>query len=213
MPEEETESIFSAVPESEVGSDEEVEVESEADIAPAMIRPSAHIQEGFISLDMVNVREVITIRSCVMKCFQHSPRCIQVCHEVGVARDHQRHGVPKPFACSQRLEIVHIDPENAVVPTGTRRQSSEKPVIGQVEQVCQWTVAGFVGKKPRSVGECNKVAIKKETQNRDFWPPDVEKRVERAHEALISMGEISAARQAGWKDLWGSGVVWQPGYS
>ena len=35
MPEEETESIFSAVPESEVGSDEEVEVESEADVAPA----------------------------------------------------------------------------------------------------------------------------------------------------------------------------------
>ena len=66
MPEEETESILSVVPESEVGTDEEVEVESEADVAPAMIRPSAHIQEGFISLDMVNVREVITIRSCVM---------------------------------------------------------------------------------------------------------------------------------------------------
>ena len=39
IPEEETESIYYAVPESEVGSDEEVEVESEADVAPAMIRP------------------------------------------------------------------------------------------------------------------------------------------------------------------------------
>ena len=59
MLEAETESIV---------SDEEVDVESEADVAPAaMIRRSAHIQEGFISLDMVNVREVITIRSCVMK--------------------------------------------------------------------------------------------------------------------------------------------------
>ena len=100
MPEAETESILSAVPESEVGSDEEVEVESEADVAPAMIRRSARIQEGFISLDMVNVREVITIKSCVMK-------------------------VPPTFL------------------RGTRRQSSEKPVVGQVEQVCQRTVAGF----------------------------------------------------------------------
>ena len=67
-PEAETESILSAVPESAVGSDEEVDVESEADVAPAaMIRRSAHIHEGFVSLDMVNVREVIAIRSCVMK--------------------------------------------------------------------------------------------------------------------------------------------------
>ena len=37
VPEAETESILFAVPESEVVSDEEVEVESEADIARAMI--------------------------------------------------------------------------------------------------------------------------------------------------------------------------------
>ena len=133
VPEAETESIFSAVPEGEVGSDEEVEVESEADVAPvAMIRRSAHIQEGFISSDMVNVREVITIRRCDEGASNIPPRCIEVCHEVGFARDRQWHGAPKPFAHSERLEIVHIDPENVVVPTGTRRQSSEKPVVGQV---------------------------------------------------------------------------------
>ena len=164
MPEEETESIFSAVPESEVGSDEEVEVESEADVAPAMIRPCTYPrrvhQFGHGECAGGHHNQEL----CDEGTSNIPPLCIQVCHEVGVARDHQRHGVPKPFACSQRLEIVHIDPENAVVPTGTRRQSSKKPVIGQVEQVCPWAVAGSVGKKPRSVGECCKVAIKKETE-------------------------------------------------
>ena len=35
----------------------------------------------------------------------------------------QWHGALKPFAHSERL----VDPENVAVPTGTRRQSSEKP--------------------------------------------------------------------------------------
>ena len=47
-PEAETESIISAVPASEVGSDMEVDVESEADAPVAEIRLSAHIQAGFV---------------------------------------------------------------------------------------------------------------------------------------------------------------------
>ena len=67
-PEAETESVLSAKPKSEVGSGVEVDVESQADVPPAaVIKPSAHIQAGFVSLDVVNVREVIAIRGCVMK--------------------------------------------------------------------------------------------------------------------------------------------------
>ena len=47
--------------------------------------------------------------------------------------------------------FVHLAPENVVVSTG------------QVEQVCQRSMVGSVGQEPRSVRECSRFAIQKET--------------------------------------------------
>ena len=142
VPEAETESILSAVPKSEVGSVEEGGVRGRcctSDDQTFSTHPRRVHQFGHGECAGGHHNQEL----CDEGASNILPRCMQVCHEVGVARDRQ---VPKPFAHSERLETVHIDPENAVVPTGTRRQSSEKPVVGQVEQVCQRQWLDLLGK-------------------------------------------------------------------
>ena len=143
------------MPESEVGSDVEVDVESEADVAPAaVIRPSAHIQAGFVRLDMVNVREVIAIRGCVMKV---PPAFLRGAYRsMRLALQEIVSGMElKPVADSERLEVVPLAPDNVVVSSGTRRQSSEKSVAGQVEQVCGWICWARANKRQRVQQVCD----------------------------------------------------------
>ena len=85
------------------------------------------------------------------------------------------------------------------VSTGdTRRQSSEKPVAGQVEH-CWRSVVGFAGQEPRSV----KVAIEKERR-----VEEVEKRVKRA-ETLINI-RFQTTRKTGQQQVLRSGSVLCP---
>ena len=93
VPEAETASILSAVPESEVG-------ESEADVAPvAMIRRSVHIQERVHQFGLGECTGGHHNQELCDEGASNIPsRCMQVGHEVGGARDRQWHGGPKPFA-------------------------------------------------------------------------------------------------------------------
>ena len=81
-----------------------------------MIRRSAHFQEGFVSLDMVNVREdVIVIKSCVIKVppafFRRACRSA-----MGLALQEIVSGMElqNSLRIPEKLEIVYVDAENAV---------------------------------------------------------------------------------------------------
>ena len=111
-----TESVLSEgifeVPESvgTVGTPSQV-VESEFETRVPLFRPSARINVGLVSLDIVNVQDFFSRRACVMKGTSSIlQRRIPFCHASRVAGDCERHGVGQPNTDHERLETLHLPP-------------------------------------------------------------------------------------------------------
>ena len=140
--ESDTESVLSeglsVVPESvgTVGNPSEA-VESEFETPVPVFRPSARINEGFVSLDIVNVQDVFFAEGLRD---EGSPSILQrripFCDASRVARGCQRHGVGQPIADHERLETLHIPPASVVDETSERRQGPQKQVVRAGPEVC-----------------------------------------------------------------------------
>ena len=167
-----------------VGNPSEVEPEFETPVP--LFRPSARINEGFVSLDIVNVqglRDEVT--SSILQ------RRIPFCHASRVAGDCQWHGVGQPNTDHERLETLHPPPASVADETSERRQGPQEQVVGAGPEVCVRSVDGPSQTEFRKFGGRQPVAFKKET----YPTGHSHQRVERA-ETLVCLGEISAARHA-----------------
>ena len=108
-----------------------------------------------------------------------------------VARDCLRHGLGQPGENHKRMEIVRPPPQNAVVQTTQRRKGGEEQTLGSVHQICTRTVVELLS----ASAEASKSAADMRVRRSRTRVDTVDLRVHRA-EALICMGEISAARHA-----------------
>ena len=167
------------------------EVESEFETPVPLFRPSARINEGFVSLDIVNVQDVFSRRACVMKAppafFSGAYRSAM---RVALQEIVSGMELDNPTRI-ERLETLHPPPSAVIDETSERRQGPQEQVVGAGPEVCvgQWMDL------LRLSLEVSEAASQLRSRRRRTQQDTVTKRVERA-ETLVCLGEISAARHA-----------------
>ena len=193
--ESDTESVLSEgiseVPESvAVGNPSEVESEFETPVP--LFRPSARINEGFVSLDIVNVQDVFSRRACVMKAppafFRGAYRSAMrvALQEIvsGMELDNPTRITRgwKLFTLLPRLLLTKL-PRGGKVPKNKLLERVQKFASGQWMDLLRLSL------------EVSEAASQLRSRRRRTQQDTVTKRVERA-ETLVCLGEISAARHA-----------------
>ena len=180
------ETVISEGPDPSAQADPSSEPDTTVSQVVPEVRPSARTQAGFAALDMINVRDIFTQRACVMKVPpEFLKRSIPFSREDSVVGDYQRDGVGEQHQSRQRLEIVPLTPEDALVQAPQGEQGVQERTLGPVHQVRSGLVVGSLDRERGSV--CSR--------HRDAQQEEKKKRAERA-EALICLGKISAARRA-----------------
>ena len=136
-----------------------------ADVVPE-VRPSARTQAGFAALDLINVRHLHTTSLCDESPSSISQRSVPFNHEDSFVRDHQGDGVAQQHQSCQRLEIVRLTPEDALVQASQGRQGAQASSLGPVHQVRAGSVVGSLDPERGSTCDRHRDA-KQEEKDRD----------------------------------------------
>ena len=196
--ESDTETVISQGPEAGDASTDSL-VDSESIVQPLAwdVRPSALTQAGFVALDLINVRDIFTHQAWDEGPSSILTRGVPFCDAARFKRDHFWHGIGQPGENHETMEIVHPPPRMLLFkPLGGRKVKNK--LLDRFTKFAQGQRLELLS----ASAETSRSAADMRARRSRTRVDTMDQRVQRA-EALLSMGEISAARHA----LEGSPVV------
>ena len=191
--ESDTETVISQGPEAGDASTDSL-VDSESIVRPLAwdVRPSALTQAGFVALDLINVRDVFTHRACVMKvppAFLRGAYCSAMrlaLHEIisGMESDNQ-------VRITRGWKLFILLPRMLLFKPPRGGKVAKNKLLDRFTKFAQGQWLELLSASAEASKSAADIRARRSRTRMD----PMDQRVQRA-EALLSMGEISAARHA-----------------